>query len=209
MLTTRTPEAHDWALKTFRTFRSGGQFYPMAIGQQTVVFPGFDGGAEWGGPAIDPVHDVIYINATEMAWTGGLVPSKAGSPGELVYQSQCAMCHGVDRAGSPPAFPSLVDIEKRMPAEKVLRQFIRARAACPRFRISKANASTRLSLTCAAQARQRRRRNCSQPPQPKAKPKAAADPAGAKVYGEQCAACHGDISKVSHPHRRWSAWVPA
>src|ERR1700722_7652329 len=53
-LTTRTPTAHDWAVKTFRTFRSAGQFLPFTVGQQTIIFPGFDGGAEWGGPAIDP-----------------------------------------------------------------------------------------------------------------------------------------------------------
>ena len=46
MLTTRTPEAHAWAVKTFRSFRSNGQFYPMATDSQTIVFPGFDGGAE-------------------------------------------------------------------------------------------------------------------------------------------------------------------
>ncbi|HEV2446493.1 MAG TPA: PQQ-binding-like beta-propeller repeat protein, partial [Candidatus Sulfopaludibacter sp.] len=72
MLTTRTPAAHEWALKTFDTFRSNGQFVPFVVGQQTIVFPGFDGGAEWGGPAIDPQTDTIYINETEMAWTGGL-----------------------------------------------------------------------------------------------------------------------------------------
>src|ERR1019366_7779102 len=43
LLTTRTPEAHDWALKTLRTFRNGGQFYPFAVDKQTIIFPGFDG----------------------------------------------------------------------------------------------------------------------------------------------------------------------
>ena len=66
-LTNRTPEAHEWALKTFRTLRNGGQFYPFAVGHQTLVFPGFDGGAEWGGPALDPVENVLYVNANEMA----------------------------------------------------------------------------------------------------------------------------------------------
>ena len=49
MLTTRTPEAHAWAEKAFGTFISAGQFVPLSVGKQTVVFPGFDGGAEWGG----------------------------------------------------------------------------------------------------------------------------------------------------------------
>ena len=54
MLTTRTPSAHDWALREFRKFRNGGLFAPLALGAQTIVFPGFDGGAEWGGSAFDP-----------------------------------------------------------------------------------------------------------------------------------------------------------
>lgn len=120
MLTTRTPEAHAWAVKTFREFRSDGQFLPFAVGKQTVVFPGFDGGAEWGGPAIDPVSDVLYVNSTEMAWTGGLAKTeKDGSAGARIYQEQCAVCHGENRTGSPPTFPSVVDVEKRMPVDKI------------------------------------------------------------------------------------------
>jgi len=119
MLTTRTPEAHAWAVKEFRTFISGGQFVPLAVDKQTVVFPGFDGGAEWGGPAVDPKAGVLYVNATEMAWTGGLVAADRGaSLGAQVYQGQCAVCHGQDRTGSPP-FPSLVDVTKRLTGEKI------------------------------------------------------------------------------------------
>ena len=120
MLTTRTPEAHAWAVKKFRTFTSNGQFVPLAVDRQTVVFPGFDGGAEWGGPAIDPEAGVLYVNATEMAWTGGLVAADQGaSLGAQVYQGQCAVCHGQDRTGSPPAFPSLVDVTRRLTPEKI------------------------------------------------------------------------------------------
>src|SRR5262249_1541106 len=50
MLTPRTPEAHRWALENFRKFRSEGQFVPLSVGKETIVFPGFDGAAEWGGP---------------------------------------------------------------------------------------------------------------------------------------------------------------
>ena len=51
LLTNRTPEVHQWAVKKFRTLVSDGQFVPLSVGKDTVVFPGFDGGAEWGGPA--------------------------------------------------------------------------------------------------------------------------------------------------------------
>ena len=82
MLTTRTPEARTAALEAFRAFRSEGQFVPLSVGSQTVVFPGFDGGAEWGGSAFDPDSGLLYVNANEMAWTGGLAtktpPAAAG-----------------------------------------------------------------------------------------------------------------------------------
>jgi quinoprotein glucose dehydrogenase len=115
MLTNRTPEAHAWAAKEFSTFRSEGQFIPFNAHGQTIVLPGFDGGAEWGGPAVDPATAVLYVNANDIAWTGGLEPNKpTSSPGASIYQSQCAVCHGTTRAGSPPTFPSLIDINKRL-----------------------------------------------------------------------------------------------
>jgi quinoprotein glucose dehydrogenase len=114
MLTTRTPAAHDWALQTFHTFRSDGQFIPFGVDRQTVVLPGFDGGAEWGGPAVDPATGVLYVNANEMAWTGGLTPyNPSAGAGSKTYQAQCSICHGADRAGSPPSFPSLVGVTQR------------------------------------------------------------------------------------------------
>jgi quinoprotein glucose dehydrogenase len=114
MLTTRTPEAHAWAVEMFRAFRSDGLFVPLSLDKQTVVFPGFDGGGEWGGPAVDPHSGVIYINSNDLPWTGGLTANKPGSPGEVTYQTECALCHGGDRRGNPPAFPSLVDIHGRL-----------------------------------------------------------------------------------------------
>ncbi len=120
MLTTRTSEAHTWAVEQFRSFRSDGQFIPFSVNKQTIIFPGFDGGGEWGGPAVDRSTGVLYVNENEMAWTGGLVESKSGgSPGAAAYQAQCAVCHGADRAGSPPAFPSLLGIEKRLTDQQI------------------------------------------------------------------------------------------
>ena len=120
MLTTRTPEAHAWALQQFRTFRSAGQFVPFSLGSQTVVFPGFDGGAEWGGPAVDPTTGVLYVNANDIAWTGGLVANTGSSgPGESLYRDRCGLCHGDNRAGSPPAFPSLLDVGSKLTSEQM------------------------------------------------------------------------------------------
>lgn len=111
-LTNRTPEAHAWAVKQFRTFISGGQFTPPSLDKLTIDMPGFAGGDEWGGPAVDPKTDVLYVNANNTAWLVGLaVPSPPGSLGERIYQGQCSMCHGINRAGSPPSVPALRGIE--------------------------------------------------------------------------------------------------
>lgn len=134
MLTNRTPEAHAWALKEFRTFRSAGQFVPMGVDKPTIVFPGYDGGAEWGGPAVDPETGIIYINANEMAWLGGLVENKpSAASGATLYQGQCSICHGDDRRGSPPAFPSLVDVGKTMTADQVRSTILHGKGRMPSF----------------------------------------------------------------------------
>jgi quinoprotein glucose dehydrogenase len=72
MLSNRTPAIHEWALRQFETFRSEGQFVPLSLDRETVVFPGFDGGAEWGGSAFDPETGIFYVNANDLAWTASL-----------------------------------------------------------------------------------------------------------------------------------------
>src|SRR5437867_7398375 len=76
MLTVRTPEAHSAVLERFRTVRSAGQFVPLSP-QGTIVFPGLDGGAEWGGAAFDPETSILYVNANEMPWIVSLVERAA------------------------------------------------------------------------------------------------------------------------------------
>jgi quinoprotein glucose dehydrogenase len=81
----------------------------------TTIYPGFDGGAEWGGPAWDPKSGVLYVNANEMAWLGALAPNDLGrSTGKSIYLRDCAACHGDNLQGSPPQFPSLAGLGQRM-----------------------------------------------------------------------------------------------
>src|SRR6185436_12165172 len=120
----RTPAAHDAALAAFRSVRSDGPFVPLSVGSQTIVFPGFDGGAEWGGSAFDPESGVLYVNANEMAWTGGLAKNDAEGGGRQIYLTQCASCHRDDLAGAPPQIPALAGIGQKRTADE-LRTVIR------------------------------------------------------------------------------------
>jgi len=133
MLTNRTPEIHRWALEQFRTARSEGQFVPFSLGKDTVIFPGFDGGAEWGGPAIDPDTATIYINSNEMAWRASLAENSGGPFAPLVYLSQCGVCHGDKMAGSPPAIPSLIGIADRLTPEQITTAIKNGKGRMPGF----------------------------------------------------------------------------
>ena len=112
-LTKRTPEVAEWAKQRFAGFRSNGQFVPFTTTQETVIFPGFDGGAEYGGSAFDPDTGLLYVNANDVAWTSSLVANGAASTAKSTYLSQCAVCHGDQLQGSPPQFPALRDMTGR------------------------------------------------------------------------------------------------
>jgi len=133
LLTTRTPEAHQWALENFKKFRSEGQFVPLSVGKDTVIFPGFDGGAEWGGPAVDPETAIIYINSNEMAWTGALAPNTGENSPRGIYMSQCSVCHGEKMTGSPPAMPSLIAVGERLPPAQIAATMKNGKGRMPGF----------------------------------------------------------------------------
>jgi quinoprotein glucose dehydrogenase len=112
MLTTRTPEAHADVLARFRKYSTGFLSPPSFAG--TIIFPGVDGGAEWGGAAFDPASALLYVNSNEMPWIVKLIPNNDTS----LYNSKCATCHREDRKGSPAA-PSLEDVGARHTREEI------------------------------------------------------------------------------------------
>jgi quinoprotein glucose dehydrogenase len=123
ILTNRTPEAHAWAVKRFRSFSGGdaGQFAPPRLDKITAALPGANGGGEWGGPAVDPTTGILYVNANETPRVYGLnIPPAANSRGERVYQQRCSACHGITRAGAPPEIPSLVGVGQRLTDQQIL-----------------------------------------------------------------------------------------
>jgi quinoprotein glucose dehydrogenase len=112
MLTRRTPEAHAAVLERFRKLKSG--FFAPPSFEGTIVFPGFDGGAEWGGTAFDPASGLLFVNSNEMPWIVKMIPNDDTS----LYNSKCASCHKEDRTGGALA-PSLVDIGKKLTRDEI------------------------------------------------------------------------------------------
>ena len=100
--------------------------FPAPSLKETIMFPGFDGGMEWGGGAVDP-DGVYYVNVSEIPWILQMVETRRADGallprGERDYLIHCAACHGMDRAGIPLAgFPSLLGLDKRRTSEEVMK----------------------------------------------------------------------------------------
>jgi quinoprotein glucose dehydrogenase len=108
----------DSLIMKFKTYKKASFAAPSKEG--TVILPGFDGGAEWGGAAADPAEGIIYVNSNEMAWiltmkdTPKTTEMTALSPGEKVYTTYCVTCHGPQRKGNAKSgYPSLLDLGLR------------------------------------------------------------------------------------------------
>lgn len=77
-VTNISSEAHAYALDLFRKARSGNTWTPPSQ-QGTVIFPGFNGGTNWGGGSFDPTTGWFYVNTHDEPWLLTLVPAKAGA----------------------------------------------------------------------------------------------------------------------------------
>jgi quinoprotein glucose dehydrogenase len=118
-ITTRTPEAHASVEERFKSLRTGSFMPPSTEG--TLIFPGFDGGGEWGGAAFDPETGLLYVNANEMPWILTMVETSPqfgeglAAAGRSVYRTNCVACHGLNRQGDTQgAFPSLQNLSSHV-----------------------------------------------------------------------------------------------
>jgi quinoprotein glucose dehydrogenase len=122
LITKRTPAAEQTVREEWLKLRKRGEYDPPSV-QGTILFPGMDGGGEWGGVAFDPNSGLMYVNANEMAWRVKLAERKMpdGKPtnGKALYLQYCAACHRSDLKGNPPEFPSLAGIGARRNVDEI------------------------------------------------------------------------------------------
>jgi quinoprotein glucose dehydrogenase len=121
--------------------RNEGLFTPPSR-RNTVQMPGNNGGANWGGSAVDPSTGFLYVVSKDLPAMLKLEPEgrqKTAGPdspedrGRIVYRQNCVGCHQPDRGGKAPGVPTIADIGARMPPEQIGKIVRAGRNAMPAF----------------------------------------------------------------------------
>ena len=140
-----SPEANAYVKGILANVRSDGQFIPPSL-EGTIIYPGFDGGGEWGGASVDPHTGIMYVNANEMPWIMTLVETNRPDAesgeiksmsdlGESLYGGRCAFCHGPDRQGDPTGtFPNIQTVGERLKREEIVEMLKTGKGFMPSFR---------------------------------------------------------------------------
>ena len=89
-----------------------GIFTPLST-KDTVSVPASNGGTLFGGAAAEPRTGAVYVVAHDNPGIVRLLRPGEGRgaggppvpPGQIVYQQNCQMCHGVNRQGTDTGVP--------------------------------------------------------------------------------------------------------
>ncbi|MGC1242002.1 MAG: PQQ-binding-like beta-propeller repeat protein [Chryseosolibacter sp.] len=125
----------DSVVISFKQSRFEGPYTPLSK-RGSIIYPGLDGGAEWGGAAVDP-EGIMYLNSNEMGWLISLNERQASaenivSPGQQVYAQHCSSCHGAERKGNAGSgYPSLVNVNDRFERNHVLDVITKGKGRMP------------------------------------------------------------------------------
>jgi len=140
-INTLFPQYVDSIKGVLANTRTGEQFIPPSM-QGSMIFPGFDGGAEWGGQAFDASSGMLYVNANEMPWILTMVEIEEqemssgllADAGKTVYQMNCSACHGQDLQGDVTGtYPALTGLSERLEKPQVMQIVNNGKGFMPGF----------------------------------------------------------------------------
>lgn len=135
-------EDHKAILEQFRSVRYEGLFTPPDL-KGTLSLPASRGGANWGGAAYDPITAYLYIRGNNLPEIQTIVDldkhfaarnNSIYENGRVVYMQHCSSCHGGDKKGVPPTFPSLVDLKDKMEEKEALEKVRMGGGAMPGYK---------------------------------------------------------------------------
>jgi quinoprotein glucose dehydrogenase len=139
-VTDLSPETHRDMLVKYNKIKYNTMFTPPSK-DGAWIFPGFDGGGEWGGAAVDPETKVMYISNSEMPWAQVMIDvpkntydNSLSGKGHAIYNQYCLSCHGPDLKGNGAAYPSLENISKKYNELQVNQIVANGRNMMPSFK---------------------------------------------------------------------------
>ncbi len=133
-LADRNQDAANFAKAVWNESKPYHVFAPPST-EGGIVFPGFNGGGEWGGAAFDPESGYMIINSSEMPWRTKMIEVKPVTKGEGVYTTFCQQCHGTKIEGGDlfGNVPSLTDLGNRLTLEDVKEVIKNGKGVMPSF----------------------------------------------------------------------------
>jgi quinoprotein glucose dehydrogenase len=139
-LAIRSEEAKAFARRTWDNNLVGQEFLPPSV-KGTVMFPGFDGGGEWGGAAINPKSSTLFVNSNEMSWHLDVSPNVMSTAGTNVYKINCQNCHGSDLKGSEMfgKVPELTNVSETLSRKEIIDRIKNGKGVMPPFQMLSEN----------------------------------------------------------------------
>lgn len=138
-LTNYSAADHDALVRQFRSLRYEGIFTPPDL-KGTLMLPGTRGGIEWGGAAFDPATNFLYFRSNDAPdiqtiIKGGMEAKDMTllEQGQALYTTYCASCHGAEKKGNLPTYPSLVDLKDRMTRDVVREKIQKGAGVMPGY----------------------------------------------------------------------------
>lgn len=135
MVSKISPASEAFVKERLKGLKTGRPFIPPSK-EGTIIFPGVDGGAEWGGPSFDPTTNTLFVNSNEMPWILQMVDVRIKEDawiGISLYRQHCASCHGLDRGGDGHAFPSLRNLKPKYTKESLKNTILKGKGVMPAF----------------------------------------------------------------------------
>ncbi len=134
------PQTHEEMMTKFNSIKYGTMFTPPSK-EGVWIFPGFDGGGEWGGAAVDLESGIMYVNCSELPWSLTMVDiPKNGNDlslkgmGQVQYGRYCVACHGPNLKGNGSSFPSLVGLNKKYKSDQAWKIIENGKNMMPAFK---------------------------------------------------------------------------
>ena len=140
-----TPEDRAKFRDEILSARNEGLFTPPAT-RNTIQMPGNNGGANWGGAAVDPTTGRLYVVSKDLPAMLKLeteaeqkknAKDTPEQHGLAVYTTKCGACHGLDRLGKPPAIPGVADVAIKSTRDELVQVVEQGKGPMPGTKITK------------------------------------------------------------------------